>query len=154
MLQEPLLGAGCVSGIFVVNGDAMSRFSGRASTQHGAGRIYRLPDRLKVLYRTARFNVGEQMYALLNIPREDKPARLRRLAENFNFFGAPAAIFCYVDCQMGPPPVSDLGMFLQSFMLLATEAGYGTCAQEAWANRAQTVTEFIEADPSLICFVA
>ena len=88
----------------------------------------------------------------LNIPREDKPARLRRLAENFNFFGAPAAIFCYVDRQMGPPQWSDLGMFLQSFMLLATEAGYGTCAQEAWANRAQTVTEFVEADPSLMLF--
>ena len=73
-------------------------------------------------------------------------------SENFNFFGAPAAIFCYVDRQMGPPQWSDLGMFLQSFMLLATEAGYGTCAQEAWANRAQTVTEFVEADPSLMLF--
>ena len=140
--------------IFVINGDAMSRFRQvvreKRAPEPAEYAIY--PDGLKDPYRTARFNVGEQMYALLNIPREDKPARLRRLAENFNFFGAPAAIFCYVDRQMGPPQWSDLGMFLQSFMLLATEAGYGTCAQEAWANRAQTVTEFVEADPSLMLF--
>ena len=41
--------------------------------------------------------------------------------ENFQFFGAPAGLLCYVDRQMGPPQWSDLGMFLQTFMLLATD---------------------------------
>ena len=74
------------------------------------------------------------MYALLGIAREDRPARLRWFANNFRFFGAPAAIFCFVDRIMGPPQWSDLGMFLQSFMLLAQEAGLGTCAQECWSQ--------------------
>ena len=73
--------------IFVINGDAMSRFRQvvreKRAPEPAEYAIY--PDGLKDPYRTARFNVGEQMYALLNIPREDKPARLRRLAENFNF---------------------------------------------------------------------
>ena len=37
-------------------------------------------------------------------------------------------------------------------MLLAEEAGLATCAQEAWANRAQTVTEFVGAPEELMLF--
>ena len=110
------------------------------------------PQSLKEPYRSHRFKVGEDMYALLGIPREDKPARLRRLAENFRFFGAPAAFFCFIDRDMGPPQWSDLGMFLQTFMLLATEAGLGTCAQEAWAARPGAVTEFVGAPDELMLF--
>lgn len=139
--------------VYVVNGDAMTAF--RNIPQEGIFEpaeyaIY--PEGLKEPHRSARFRVGEQMYALLGIPREDKVARLRRLAENFNFFGAPAGIFCFVDRQMGPPQWSDLGMFLQSFMLLATEAGYGTCAQEIWSTRPRTVADFVKADPALMLF--
>jgi nitroreductase len=53
---------------------------------------------------------------------------------------------------MGPPQWSDLGMFLQTFMLLAREAGLDTCAQEAWAMRAESVQAFTEADPDLLLF--
>ena len=82
------------------------------------------------------------MYALLGIGREDKPARFAHLARNFSFFDAPSAFFCFVDRQMGPPQWSDLGMFLQTFMLLAEEAGLSTCAQEAWANHPAAVADF------------
>ena len=92
------------------------------------------------------------MYALLGIPREDRPARIRRLMENFKFFGAPAAFFCFVDRQMGHPQWADLGMFLQTFMLLAEEAGLGTCAQEAWASRPAAVTSFVDAPEELTLF--
>ena len=53
---------------------------------------------------------------------------------------------------MGPPQWSDLGMFLQSFMLLAQEAGLDTCAQEAWAGRAQSVAQFVRAPEELMLF--
>ena len=133
--------------IFLVNGDAMARFRAHiADSQEPEKPAYHIyPKALTEPYRSSRFKVGEDMYALLGIPREDKPARLRRLAENFDFFGAPAAFFCFVDRQMGPPQWSDLGMFLQTFMLLAREAGLDTCAQEAWANRPDSVAEFVGA---------
>ena len=107
-------------------------------------------------YRTNRFELGEQMYAKLGIPRDDKAGRFARLAENYRFFGAPAAVFCFIDRGMGPPQWSDLGMFLQTFMLLATEAGLDTCPQEAWATWSQAVAEFVEApeDEMLFCGVA
>ena len=85
------------------------------------------------------------MYATLGIEREDKAGRLAQFAKNIDFFGAPAAIFCFVERQMGPPQWSDLGMFLQTFMLLAQEAGLDTCPQEAWAVYEQAVSEFVGA---------
>src|ERR1044072_2215841 len=40
-------------------------------------------------FRTRRYQNGEELYASISIPREDKPARLRQLAKNGEFFGAP-----------------------------------------------------------------
>ena len=92
------------------------------------------------------------MYDLLNIGREDKEGRINQVMKNFNFFGAPAAIFCFIDRDMGPPQWSDLGMFLQTFMLLAKEAGLDTCAQEAWSMKHDSVSKFVKADDTDILF--
>lgn len=139
--------------VYVVNGTTTDRFlafiAGRPP-ERPAYDVY--PRELGEPYRSSRFAIGEQMYASIGIPREDKPARLRHLARNFELFGAPAAIFCFVDRQMGPPQWSDLGMFLQTFMLLAQEAGLDTCAQEAWAMREQAVSEFVAAPDELRLF--
>ncbi len=140
--------------VYIINGDVRSRFveliEARTDPETPAYAVY--PPKLKDPYRSSRYKLAEDMYALLGIPREDKPARLKHLARNFRFFDAPAAFFCFVDKIMGPPRWSDLGMFLQSFMLLAQEAGLDTCAQEAWANWPQTVTEFVDAPEELMLF--
>ena len=47
---------------------------------------------------------------------------------------------------------SDLGMFLQTFMLLAREVGLDTCPQEAWAMKQESVTAFVEAPEELMLF--
>jgi nitroreductase len=114
------------------------------------------PPKLKEPYRTSRYELGEQMYHLLGIKREDKEGRINQVLRNFKFFDAPAAIFCFVDKQMGPPQWSDLGMFLQTFMLLAQEQGIDTCAQEAWSIKNDSVSEFVGVDDGdmLFCGVA
>jgi len=140
--------------IYVVNNQSMKKFiefQGNWDQPEIPGyEIY--PSDLKEPYRTSRYQLGEAMYELLGIPREDKDARFQQVLRNFEFFGAPAAIFCFVDNQMGPPQWSDLGMFLQTFMLLAQEAGIDTCAQEAWAMKNDSVSEFVSADESDILF--
>ena len=110
------------------------------------------PPKLKEPYRTSRYELGEQMYDLLGIPREDKDARIAQVLKNYEFFGAPCAFFCFVDPQMGSPQWSDLGMFLQTFMLLAKEAGLDTCAQEAWSLKNDSVSEFVNSDAGDILF--
>ena len=140
--------------IFVINGPAMVRFRKHVA-EHTKPEIPAYPIYPKVLkepYRSSRYKVGEDMYALLGITREDKAARFAHLARNFDFFGAPSAFFCFVDRQMGPPQWSDLGMFLQSFMLLAKSQGLDTCAQEAWATKPETVTTFVNAPEELMLF--
>ena len=54
---------------------------------------------------------------------------------------------------MGSPQWSDLGMFLQTFMLLAKEAGLDTCAQEAWSLKNDSVSEFVNSDAGTYYFV-
>jgi nitroreductase len=93
--------------------------------------------------RTRRFVCGEDLYATIGIPREDKPARLRQLARNIEFFGAPVGLFFSLDRRVGPPQWSDVGMFMQTVMLLAVERGLDTCAQEFWARVPKTVASFV-----------
>lgn len=140
--------------IYVVNGDSMTRLREHLAAQPPMDspeyEIY--PAGLTEPYRTNRFTIGEQMYATLGIAREDKEGRRRQFAHNNDFFGAPAALFCYVDRQMGLPQWSDLGMFLQTFMLLAVEAGLATCAQEYWSVRHRAVTSFVGAPDNEMLF--
>jgi len=140
--------------IFVVRSDTMPRFIEHLKTapaqQAPEYPIY--PADLKAPYRDSRFKVGEDMYGLLGIGREDKGGRVAHLMRNFEFFGAPTGFFCYVDRIMGPPQWSDLGMFLQTFMLLAQEAGLDTCPQEAWATRSEAVRSFVDAEEELMLF--
>jgi nitroreductase len=110
------------------------------------------PRELKEPYRGRRHRCGEDMYATIGLVREDKPSRLRQFARNYQFFGAPVGMLVCVDRQMGPPQWSDLGMFLQTIMLLARERGLHTCAQEAWAVWHAAVREYLALPPELMLF--
>jgi nitroreductase len=140
--------------VFVINNSSMNNFlefqENWTEPETPAYDIY--PAKLKEPYRTSRFELGEKMYELLGIGREDKDARFAQVMENFKFFGAPCAFFCFVDRQMGPPQWSDLGMFLQTFMLLAKEVGLDTCAQEAWSMKHDSVSQFVNAEDTDMLF--
>ena len=140
--------------IFVLNNQSMKKFKTFqkewTEPESAAYDIY--PKNLKEPYLSHSKKVGEQLYGSIGIARDDKEARWNQMFKNFEFFGAPAGLFCFVDRQMGLPQWSDLGMFLQTFMLLAQEAGLSTCAQEAWANRAGPVRAFIQPPEELMLF--
>lgn len=142
--------------IYILNGEKMDQFlKFQADWKKPEEPNYDIyPKQLKEPYRTSRYELGEQMYELLGISRHDKESRLEQVMKNFEFFNAPAAIFCFVDKQMGPPQWSDLGMFLQTFMLLAQEKGIDTCAQEAWSIKNDSVKEFVNADDDEMLFCA
>ena len=53
---------------------------------------------------------------------------------------------------MNAPQWSDLGMFLQTVMLLFQEEGYDTCAQEAWARLHETIDAFTGASEETMVF--
>ena len=140
--------------IFVINSSSMNKFlnfqknwKGREDPPYP---IY--PEKLKEPYRTSRYEVGEEMYSLIGIKRDDKTGRLNQMLKNFEFFGAPAGLFCFVDKQMGLPQWSDLGMFLQTFMLLAADESLGTCAQESWSLKQNCVKSFLNVSDDYLLF--
>jgi nitroreductase len=110
------------------------------------------PPNLHEPYRTQRFAVGEALYAALGIERANKTGRLLQFARNYDFFGAPVGLFCFVDRRMGHAQWSDLGMYLQTTMLLLREQGLDSCAQEAWSAYNQTVSAFVGAPPEQMLF--
>jgi len=143
----------------VVHGEAMARLKAVMAARLATGEreepaydVY--PREMDDRYRARSFAIGEALYGALGIARGDKAARRGWFARNYRFFGAPAAYFVTVDRRMGPPQWADLGMFLQSLMLLATEAGLGTCAQEAWAAYPETVGRFLNVPAERMVFCA
>ncbi|MFL2885998.1 MAG: nitroreductase [Candidatus Pelagibacterales bacterium] len=140
--------------IYVINSSSMDKFINFQKNWKGKEvppyPIY--PEKLKEPYRTSRYEVGEEMYSLLGIKREDKVGRLNQMLKNFDFFGAPVGLFCFVDKQMGLPQWSDLGMFLQTFMLLAVDQELDTCAQESWSLKQNCVKTFLKVPDEYLLF--
>lgn len=110
------------------------------------------PDALWEPYRRRRFECGEDLYATIGIPREDRAGRLAQLAKNALLFGAPVGLFFCIDRRLGPPQWADLGMFMQSVMLLAVEDGLSTCAQEFWSRYPKTLAEILRLPPEQMVF--
>lgn len=135
--------------VYVVAGDDLKEFKRVIAEKlpdnpFGEGTEYNIyPPDLKEPYKARRFKCGEDMYATIDVPRDDKAGRLKQFSRNFEFFGAPCALFFSIDRTMQEGQWADLGMFMQSIMLLAREYGLDTCPQEAWAIWYKTVGEFV-----------
>jgi nitroreductase len=144
--------------VHILSGDALARFRAmlsprvQAAPLGGSTEYHVYPPDLKEPYRSRRFKVGEDMYAHIGVKREDKPARIRQFSRNYDFFGAPVGMFFFLDRTMGPPQWSDVGMFIQTLMLLAREQGLVTCPQESWSAWHKEVSEFLGVVPELMLF--
>jgi nitroreductase len=144
--------------VYVLAGGAMARFRALLAPKllampGGEPPEYPVyPSNLHEPYRSRRFKCGEDLYATLGIARADRPARLRQFARNYDFFGAPVGLFFVIDRRMGPPQWADVGMYMQSVMLMAREHGLHTCPQECWSAWPRTIAEFLELPPESMLF--
>ena len=144
--------------IDVLAGEALAELKARVrasldSRPSGEGTEYPVyPPGLAEPWRSRRHRVGEQLYESIGIAREDRPARLRQFARNYDFFGAPVGLLFSIERGFGPPQWAHLGMFIQTVMLLAFERGLGACAQEAWAAVHETVGEFLQLPESRMLY--
>lgn len=96
---------------------------------------------------------GAGLYEVLGIGRKDIAARNRQMRRNFEFFGAPTAIFLFAHKGLREFSVLDTGIFLNTLMLSAHANGLATCAQGALATWAGPIrAEFkIPVPYQLIC---
>ncbi|MBV8977076.1 MAG: nitroreductase [Alphaproteobacteria bacterium] len=144
--------------VYVLLGEARDELvrrvaEARATNPMGEAPEYHIyPPHLAEPYKTRRFRIGEAMYATLNIPREDKRARLQFFSRNWEFFGAPQAMIFTIDRAMQQGQWSDLGMFLGNIMLLAREQGLDTCPQEAWALWHRVIRDYLSVPDNEMIF--
>lgn len=99
---------------------------------------------------------GHGLYELLGIGRKDHAAREAQMRKNFEFFGAPTAIFVFVHSGLREFSVLDAGIFTQTLMLSAHARGLGTCAQGAlatWAGPVRAAFD-VPSDYKLICGIS
>lgn len=87
--------------------------------------------------------VGADMYAALQVDRGDKEGRADFVGRNLVSFDAPAVLLVYFPRVMGPPQWSDVGMWLQSIMLLLREAGLDSCPQEFLSLHAKLIKDYL-----------
>ncbi|HZP79666.1 MAG TPA: nitroreductase [Pseudolabrys sp.] len=116
----------------------------------GDYRIY--PDPMTEPYNARRFDVGERLYRAIGVAREDKPARYRQYARNFQFFGAPVGLFFALDRSFGLAQWADIGGLLQTVMVLARGYRLHTCPQQAWVSWHRTVRSFLDLPPNLMVY--
>ncbi|SEP53489.1 nitroreductase [Amycolatopsis saalfeldensis] len=144
--------------VYAVTGGPLAEIKKRAAERLAMGDSWdepeyeQYPSGLKSPYRERRSAFGEQRYGALGIPREDIEARQRAASANWDCFGAPAALFCYLDRDLGSPQWSDVGMYLQTVMLLLRAEGLHSCPQMAWAKFHRTVAEVLSPPGELILF--
>jgi nitroreductase len=144
--------------IFVLTGARLAELKKRAVERVAAGdpwddREFEMyPAEMKSVYRERRSAFGKERYSALGVAREDWEARQRAAIANWDCFGAPAALFCYIDRELGPAQWADLGMYLQTVMLLLREEGLHSCPQMAWAQVYKTVADVLSPPDGLILF--
>jgi len=97
------------------------------------------PAQWKEPFRSRRFACGMQLYAALGIGHGDKERRLEQWIENYRAFGAPVVLYFFMDSNLEVGSFMDMGIFLQSVMLLAMEEGLGACPQQAFAEYPEIV---------------
>ncbi|WP_330270527.1 nitroreductase [Lentzea sp. NBC_00516] len=144
--------------VYVVTGQPLAELKKRAGERLAIGdpwdepEYQQYPPSLKSPYCERRAAFGAQRYGALGIARGDLEARQRAASANWDCFGAPAALFCYIDGDMGSPQWSDVGMYLQTVMLLLRAEGLHSCPQMAWAKFTASVAEVVAPPEGLVLF--
>jgi nitroreductase len=116
---------------------------------------YSAPGRVEK-YKARLRAVGAAMYGAKNIAREDSGARAAFTRENCLSFGAPVLLLCHFPKLMKEAQWSDVGMWLQTIMLLLRGEGLDSCPQEYMGLYGRTIKAHLglSDDTLLFCGLA
>src|SRR5262249_38920722 len=82
----------------------------------------------------------------------DKPARYWQYARNYQFFGAPVALFFAREKVQGPAQWADIRGYLQTVALLTRGFGLHTCPQQACVSFHRIVCVFLGLPDNLMIY--
>ena len=108
---------------------------------------------LQGAYKERQRACGYKYYASMDVDREDSQGRQDLMMRNYDFFGAPHAAFLSYPETMHRANAIDMGIFLQSLMLLFVERGIQGCPQGALATYPGPVKRLlpIPEDNAILC---
>jgi len=134
--------------IVVVTGEKLAAFKKRNQEALLAGQAFQTDIPMPQVWPDAHLNryksLGKSVLSSLAIAREDKEARLQHFVRMFGLFDAPAIILVNIDKALSLEyAMLDVGIFLQSFCLLAHDRGLGTCIMAAIVNFPEIVRELL-----------
>ncbi len=140
--------------VAVVTGDALDRLSAAMVAASEAGQRPNpdydyYPQEWFEPYKERRRATGIGLYQALGIGRDDEGARREAWHNNYRFFGAPVGLLLFVDRRLGQGSWVDMGIFMQSLMLAATEQGLATCPQASLADYPDIVRSQLQIDSNL-----
>ncbi|MEO0368548.1 MAG: nitroreductase [Pseudomonadota bacterium] len=95
-------------------------------------------------FRKRQVDCAISLYDAVGIKFEEKDKRQLQMLENWRFFGAPHGAFISMPKQFGETNAVDVGIYVQTLMLLMKAHGIGCCAQGALARFAGPVYELLE----------
>ena len=97
---------------------------------------------------------GARRLASLGMARDDDEGRERLRLMNFGFYGAPCAVFLFIDGSLGEWSIFDMGLFAQNLILAAHSLGVESCLQASVTNYAREIKTFLgiaESKKLVIC---
>jgi nitroreductase len=107
-------------------------------------------------YKARLQAVGAAMYGAMAIARDASESRFDFARSNLLSFGAPVLLLCHFPKLMKEAQWSDVGMWLQTIMLLARGEGLDTCPQEYMGMYGRTIKAHLGLpdDHMLFCGIA
>jgi len=107
-------------------------------------------------YLERRRKVGWDLYALLELGRDNKEGMHKQHGRNYAFFNAPVGLIFTIDRVMEQGSWLDYGMFLQNIMIAAKARGLDTCPQAAFTQYHKIIAEKLQlpANEMLVCGMA
>ena len=111
---------------------------------------------LSSVYKERQYACAMDYYAAMDIKREDREARNELSLRNWKFFGAPHVAILSMPKSMGEVNAVDIGIYLQSLMLLFVEHGLASCPQGALAFFPDPILEVadIPEENGIICGIS
>ena len=97
---------------------------------------------------------GARRLSTLGLARDDEEGREKLRLMNFEFYGAPCAVFLFIDGSLGEWSIYDMGLFSQNLILAAHSLGVESCLQASVTNYAPEIKKFLglaESKKLVIC---
>lgn len=116
----------------------------------------RVPKEWEGVYGERGRALGKALFTQIGIPRGDREKRRQYYLKMYDFFGAPNAIYLYIDAMVYGYDwaMFDAGLIAQNIVLLATSLGLGTCIEGAVILYPDIVREILHLPQSKKLIVA